>query len=158
MSCPGGAAAHCGPAYCSLGHRETRPCPLATAGLRDSGQQAVTAAAQLPGRDETTGSRGSSVLTPLHIDAAGFVLVDEGLHLLRPGRWEEQGVEARVSLLLIDEFGQVLLGHVGFSFSMAAGQERGTDVVFRPRGSSLGRKELPSLTPLQAQPKELTKK
>lgn len=62
------------------------------------------------------------VLTPLHIDAAGLVLVDERLHLLRPGWWEQQGIESRVSLLLIDEFGQVLLGHVGFGFSMTIGQ------------------------------------
>lgn len=47
----------------------------------------------------------SLVLTPLHIDAAGLVLVDEHLHLLRPGQWKQQGVESRVSLLLIDEFG-----------------------------------------------------
>lgn len=67
----------------------------------------------------------SLVLTPLHIDAAGLVLVDEHLHLLRPGWWEQQGVESRVALLLIDEFGQVLLGHVGFGFSMAAGQREG---------------------------------
>lgn len=65
------------------------------------------------------------VLTPLHIDATGFILVNEHLHLLRPGWWEQQGVESRVSLLLIDEFGQVLLGHVGLSFSMAAGQRDG---------------------------------
>lgn len=76
------------------------------------------------GRDGT-GRGGSSVLTPLHIDAAGFVLVDERLHLLGPGWREQQGVEPRVSLLLVDEFGQVLLGHVGLSFSMAAGRGRG---------------------------------
>lgn len=70
------------------------------------------------------------VLTSLHIDATGLVLVNEHLHLLRPGWWEQQGVESRVSLLLIDEFGQVLLGHVGFSFSMV----RSKDLIdFWPR-------------------------
>lgn len=79
------------------------------------------------GRDGT-GRGGSSVLTPLHIDAAGFVLVDERLHLLGPGWREQQGVEPRVSLLLVDEFGQVLLGHVGLSFSMTAGRGRGAQM------------------------------
>jgi hypothetical protein len=75
------------------------------------------------------------VLTPLHIDAAGFVLVNEHLNLLRPGWWEQQGVESRVSLLLIDEFGQVFLGHVGLSFRVAAGQrERHRCMPFGPGG------------------------
>lgn len=113
------------------------------------------------------------VLTSLHIDATGLVLVNEHLHLLRPGWWEQQGVESRVSLLLIDEFGQVLLGHVGFSFSMAAGQREGHKYMsFGPGGLDYplllynpviprrtGRKKesLP-LPALHTQPKELTKK
>lgn len=62
-------------------------------------------------------------MAPLHIDAAGLVFVNERLHLLRPGWWEQQGIESRVSLLLIDEFGQVLLGHVGFGFSMVRSED-----------------------------------
>lgn len=114
------------------------------------------------------------VLTSLHIDAAGLVLVDQGLHLLRSGWREEQGVESGVSLLLIDEFGQVILGHVGFGFSMAAGQERRAPQVCVLRSWGVwagllyhfvisermgGRKEVQPLSPLlQAQPEELTKK
>lgn len=68
--------------------------------------------------------------SPLHVDATGLILVDEAPHLVRP-RWrEQQGVEAGVPLLLIDELGQVLLGHVGFGLGMVGSEDL---VYFWPR-------------------------
>ena len=68
------------------------------------------------------GPKFPSVLTPLHIDAAGLILVDEALHLVRTRWWEQQGIEPGVALFLVDEFGQVLLSHIGFGLGVAAGQ------------------------------------
>lgn len=75
---------------------------------------------------------GTQLLTPLDVDATGLVLVDKTLHLVWPGRWEQQGVEPGVPLLLVDEFGQVLFGHIGFCLGVAAGQRKESQVASGP--------------------------
>ena len=80
------------------------------------------------------GPKFPSVLTPLHIDAAGLVLVDEALHLVRTRRREQQGIEPGVALFLVDEFGQVLLSHIGFGLGVAAGQREDLGPPLDPLG------------------------
>lgn len=55
-------------------------------------------------------------LTSLDVNPTGLILLYEALHLLGFGWREEDVIEARVSLLLVDELCQVLFGHVGLCF------------------------------------------
>lgn len=58
-------------------------------------------------------------LTSLYIHPAGLVFLNETLHLLWLGGWEEHVVEVGISLLLVDEFGQVVFRHVRLGFGVA---------------------------------------
>lgn len=53
-------------------------------------------------------------LTSVGVGGAGLVFVDQGLDLVLPQAREELLVESGVPLLLVEEFGEILLRHGGF--------------------------------------------
>lgn len=127
MSYRGAATACPEPARCSPARTETTPSPRVKAGLGYRLSTSHKGPLQLPRQDRpAAGQQGEdpSALTSLHIDPTGLVLFNEALHLFRPRGWEQQRVEPRISLFLVDEFGQVFLGHVRFGLSMATSRRQ----------------------------------
>lgn len=63
---------------------------------------------------KTKRPKTSTRLTSVGVGGARLILVNQGFYLVWPEAGEELLVEPRVSLLLVEELGKAVFGHVGF--------------------------------------------